>query len=209
MLHIITEDFFEDIAPDVEKRFDTSNYDENDKRPLSIGKNKKGPGLFKDKVGGNNIEELCALRSKAYSYGMDDASEKKEAKGTKRCIIRFELVFDDCKYCLFSATVILRSQQRFKIDLHEMYTEEVYKIALSSDDDMRLQTINKIETYPYRTPWYIVCESEMLMVCEAKEKLKMLEEKLKMQSNGCESEMFVEEKDKCEMFLKMWTRDAK
>ena len=46
MLHIITEDFFEDIAPDVGKRFDTSNYDENDKRPLPIGTNKKVSGLF-------------------------------------------------------------------------------------------------------------------------------------------------------------------
>ena len=40
-IHIITEDFFEDIAGDVNKWFDTSNYDENDKRPLPIGMNKK------------------------------------------------------------------------------------------------------------------------------------------------------------------------
>ena len=46
VIHIKTEDFYEDIANDVEKWFDTSNYDENDKRPLPIGKNKKGIGLF-------------------------------------------------------------------------------------------------------------------------------------------------------------------
>ena len=46
VVYIKTEDFYEDIANDVEKWFDTSNYDENDKRPLPIGKNKKVIGLF-------------------------------------------------------------------------------------------------------------------------------------------------------------------
>ena len=44
VIHIITEDFFKDIAPDVDIRFNTSNYDENDNRPLPIDKNKKVPG---------------------------------------------------------------------------------------------------------------------------------------------------------------------
>ena len=48
VIHIIIEDFFEDITGDVERWFDTSNYDENDKRPLPIGMNKRVPGLFKD-----------------------------------------------------------------------------------------------------------------------------------------------------------------
>ena len=52
ILHIITEDFYEDIAGDVERWFDTSNYDENDKRPLPIGKNEKVPGLFNDELEG-------------------------------------------------------------------------------------------------------------------------------------------------------------
>ena len=52
IIHIITEDFFEDIAGDVKKWFDTSNYDENDKRPLPIGMNKKVYGFFKDELGG-------------------------------------------------------------------------------------------------------------------------------------------------------------
>ena len=46
MINIKTEDFFEDISNDVERWFDTSNYDKNDKRPLPIGKNKKVPGLY-------------------------------------------------------------------------------------------------------------------------------------------------------------------
>ena len=83
VIHIITEDFFKDIAPDVDIRFDTSNYDENDKRPLPIGKNKKGVGLFKDELGGKIIKEFWALRLKTYSYLMGDDSEVKKAKGRK------------------------------------------------------------------------------------------------------------------------------
>ena len=65
--NIITEDFLEDISNDVVVWHDTSNYDENDKRPLSIGKNKKVIGLFKDELGGRIIKEFCALRAKTYS----------------------------------------------------------------------------------------------------------------------------------------------
>ena len=54
--YIITEDFYEDIADNVEMWFDTSNYDENDKRPLPIGKNKKVPDSFKDELGGKIIK---------------------------------------------------------------------------------------------------------------------------------------------------------
>ena len=83
-IHIIAEDFFEYIADDVEIWFDTSYYDENDKRPLSVGKNKKAPGFFKDELGGRNMKELGALISKTYSFLIDDDSEKKKAKGKKK-----------------------------------------------------------------------------------------------------------------------------
>ena len=88
IIHIITEDFFEDISNDVEAWYDTSNYDENDKRPLPIGKNKKVIGLFKDELGGKILKEFCALRAKTYSYLMGDDSEVKKAKGTKKCVIK-------------------------------------------------------------------------------------------------------------------------
>ena len=68
------------------------------------------------------------------------------------------------KDCLFNGEVILKSQQRFKSDHHKVYTEEVNKIALSSDDDKRLQTFDRVTTYPYGTNAFKVCESEMLMV---------------------------------------------
>ena len=83
IIHIITEDIFEDISNDVEAWYDASNYDENDKRPFPMGKNKKVIGLFKDELRGRTMKEFCALRAKAYSYLMNDNSEVKKSKGTK------------------------------------------------------------------------------------------------------------------------------
>ena len=66
IFNIITEDFFEDISNDVEAWYDMSNYDENDKRPLPISKNKKVIVLFKDQLGGRIMKEFYALRAKRY-----------------------------------------------------------------------------------------------------------------------------------------------
>ena len=66
--------------------------------------------------------------------------------------------------CLLNNKIILKSQQRFKSDYHEVYTEEVNKIVLSSNDDKRLQTFDKITTYPYGTNAFKVCENEMMLV---------------------------------------------
>ena len=95
---------------------------------------------------------------------MGDDSEVKKAKGTKKCVKKRKLMFENYKDCLFNGEVILKSQQRFKSDHHKVYTEEVNKIALSSDDDKRLQTFDRVTTYPYGTNAFKVCESEMLMV---------------------------------------------
>ena len=66
IMHIKTEDFYKDISNDVDKWFDTSNYDKNDNRPLKIEKNKKVIGVFKDELSGKIMTEFCALRAKAY-----------------------------------------------------------------------------------------------------------------------------------------------
>ena len=89
-------------------------YDENDKRPLPIGKNKKVIGLLKDELGGKIMKEFCALKAKTYSYLIDDNSEVKKSKGTKKCVIKPELMFESYKNCWFNCEVILKSQQRFK-----------------------------------------------------------------------------------------------
>ena len=166
IIHIITEDFYEDISHDVKIWFDTSNFDENDKRPLPIGMKEKVYGLFKDELGRKVMKESVALRAKTYAFLMDDDSEKKKAKGTKKRVIKRELMFENYRGCLFNGEVILESQQRFKSDHHKVYTEEVNKTALSSNDDKRLQTFDGIETYPYRTT------NEMLKVLKSKVNIK-------------------------------------
>ena len=86
IMHIKNNDFYKDIASDVENRFDTSNYEVN--RPLPTGKNKKVIGLMKDELGGKIITEFVTLRPKTYSFLTDYGKEDKKAKGTKKCIIK-------------------------------------------------------------------------------------------------------------------------
>ena len=110
------------------------------------------------------MEEFVALRAKTYAYLTDDDDEKRKAKETKKCVIKSELMLKNYKDCLFNGEVILKSLQRFKSDHRKVYTEEVNKIALNSDDDKRIQTFDGIETYPYRTNAFKVCESKMIAV---------------------------------------------
>ena len=159
-MHIKTEDFYKNIANDVEKRFDTSNYKIN--RLLPTGENKKVVGLMKDELGGKITTEFVALRPKTYSYLTDDCKEDKKAKGTKKCVIKRRLEFNDFKDCLLNNEIILKSQQRFKSERHDVYTEEVNKIALSSNDDKRLQTFDRITSYPYGASAGKVCKKELL-----------------------------------------------
>ena len=83
VIHIKTEDFYEDIPDDVEKWFDTSNYSKDDNKPLPLGWNMKVIGLFKEEFGGKIAKEFVGLRAKAWPYLMDD-SEHKKAKATKK-----------------------------------------------------------------------------------------------------------------------------
>ena len=138
IMNIKTEDFYKHIANDVEKRFDASNYECD--RPIPTRKNKKVIALMKDELGGSVITEFVALRPKTYSYLTDNCKEDKKAKGTKKCVIKRMIKFDDFKNCLLNGEVVLKSQQRFISKGHDVYTENVNKIALSSD---------KITSYPY------------------------------------------------------------
>ena len=82
------EDFYQDIAKDVEKRFDTSGYSKDDNRPLPIGENKKVIGLMKDELGGKIMTEFVALRAKMYAYRkIGKEVEEKRCKGTKNCVV--------------------------------------------------------------------------------------------------------------------------
>ena len=147
IMNIKTEDFYKDIANDVEKRFDTSNYECD--RPLLTGKNKKVIGLMKDELGGRIIKEFITVRPKTYSYLTGDCKEDKKAKGTKKCVIKRMIKFNDYKNCLVNGEVVLKSQQRFISKGHDVYTENIDTIALSSNDNKRIVSSDKITSYPY------------------------------------------------------------
>ena len=121
---------------------------------------------------------------------MDDGSDHKKAKGTKKCVIKQKLMFENYKDCLFNNKTVYRSQERFKSYYHDVYTEEVNKIALSSNHDKRLQTFDRVTKFPQETPAVKVCENEMLSVCKGKETFKIL-------SKECENELYVT----CNIFL--------
>ena len=141
VINIKTKDFYKDISSDVDKRFDNSNYEVN--RPLPTGKTKKIIGFMKDKLGGKIITECVTLRPKTYSYLTDDA------KGTKKCVIKRMIKFDDYKNCLLKDKVLLKPQQRFISKKHDVCTEDINKIALNNDDDKRIVSSDKITSNPY------------------------------------------------------------
>ena len=147
IMNIKTEDFYKDIAHDVDKRFDTSNSEVN--RPLPTEKSRKVIGLMKDELGGKIITEFVILRPKTYSYLTDDCKEDKKAKGTKKGVIKRMIKFNDYKNCLLKVVVILKSQQRFISKKHDVYTENINKIALSNNDNKRIVSSDKFTSYPY------------------------------------------------------------
>ena len=117
---------------------------------------------MKNELGGKIMTEFVVLRPKAYSYLMDDTHVTKKAKGTKKCVKKRALKFNGYKDCLLKNEIILESQQRFKRERHDVYTEEINKIALSSNDDERLQTYDKITSYPYGASAGERCKTELL-----------------------------------------------
>ena len=98
IMDIKTNDFYKDIANDVENRFDTSDYEVS--RLLPMGKNKKVICLMKDELGEKIITEFVTLMPKTYSYLTDDGKEDKKAKGTKKCVIKKIIKFNDYKKML-------------------------------------------------------------------------------------------------------------
>ena len=127
--------------------------------------------MFKDELGKKIMIKFVALRAKTYAYLIDGCNDdgydknkiiNKKAKGTKKCVIKRELVFENYKDCNFNNKPILKSQQRFKSDHHRVSTEEVNTVALSSNDDKIIQTFGNVTMDPHGTNDFKVCESEML-----------------------------------------------
>ena len=120
IMHIKTDDFYKDISADVNKWFDTSNFNKNDNRPLEIGKNKKALDKFKDEIGGKIMTKFVALRAKTYSFLIDEYKDddyeknkivNKKAKGTKKYVIKREILFNNYLDSMVKKKVLYRSQQ--------------------------------------------------------------------------------------------------
>ena len=161
---------------------DVSNYELD--RPLPKGENKKIILLMKDKLCRKIIGKICWIKSKNLS--LDDGSEDKKAKGTKKYVIKIKVKFENYKICLEATQLdnkinylekikinidnpkkdkkefiknnklILKAKQRFKNERHNVFTEEINIVALSSNDHKRMQSIDSIETYAYGTSKYLV-----------------------------------------------------
>ena len=137
MYEIETEDFYKDISGDVKDRFDTSDYPENHPSGIPTGINKKVLGMFKDEAAGKRIKEFVGLRAKLYSFIMEDGKENKRCKGVKKQVVESSITHEDYKTCLKTGKEQLRKQNILRSYEHEVFTEEVNKIALSALDDKR------------------------------------------------------------------------
>ena len=184
IVHVKLDDYYKDIAEDVESRFDNLNFEIDG--PLPKRKNEKVIGLMKDELGEQIMKEFVGLKAKTYSYLKDNNDEDKKAKGTKRCAIKTKFKFQDYKNCVAAAHIenkinhleknkidleslkefiennklILKIQQKFKSERHNAFTEEINKIGFSSNDDKRMESIDSIETYAYGMNKGLVCKKE-------------------------------------------------
>ena len=137
LYEIQTEDFYKDISGDVKYKFDTSDYPENHPSGIPTGINKKVLGMFKDEVAGKNIKEFVGLRAKLYSFKTEEGEENKKCKGIKKAVVAKSIRHENYKTCLQTGKEQLRRQTIIRSYEHNLYLEEVNKIALSAADDKR------------------------------------------------------------------------
>ena len=143
---IKTEDFYKDISGDVHGFFDTSNFPKGHSSGIEVGCNKKVVGMFKDEAGGKIISEFVGLRAKLYAYKMHEGKEEKRCKGVKKAVVKRSINFEDYKTCLFTGKPQTRKMNVIRSHRHELFTEEINKIALSANDDKRVILEDGIHT---------------------------------------------------------------
>jgi hypothetical protein len=98
------------------------------------------------KTPGKQITEFVGLRATLYCYRMDEHEEKK-CKGVKKNVIKKNISFGDYKRCLFEGTEIYKTMNMIRSRHHELYTEEINKVALSRNDDKRIIQPDRIHTH--------------------------------------------------------------
>lgn len=134
---IKTDDFYKDIKPDIDSRFDTSDFLPQNVYEIPL-KNKKVLGMFKDECNGKIISEFIGLKAKTYCFLLEEDNElTKKLKGVKRSVVSKHISFDDYKNCLNHNEKIVRSQLNFISIKHNLYTQLSNKLALTNDDDKR------------------------------------------------------------------------
>ena len=144
---IETEDFYKDISPDVDEKFDTSNFEKDHISGIASAKNKKVIGMMKDEAGGKIIKEFVGLRAKLCSYKMYEGKEKKKCKGIKKNVIKNKITHEDYKHCLFTKKFKLTKMNVIRSRDHNIYTEKINKVALSCKDDKRFICEDGIHTF--------------------------------------------------------------
>ena len=149
---IKTDDFYKDIAEDVESKFDTSEFDKNhpviNEFGFKVGVNKKVIGMFKEETGGKQIVEFVGLRSKLCSYKLHK-KEHKRCKGVKKSVVAKTITHEDYKNCLSTKNEQHRTMSVIRSRRHELYTEEINKVALSANDDKRIILEDGMHTLAY------------------------------------------------------------
>ena len=145
---IQTEDFYKDITPYVQDKFDTSNFPAEHSSGIPTGVNKKIVGMLKDECGGKIMTEFVGLRTKMYAFKVGEEVTKR-AKGVKKNVIKNGINFNEYKQCLDTQEEVYKSMNIIRRKLHNIFTEEFNKIALSAKDDKRYILQDGISTLSY------------------------------------------------------------
>ena len=149
---IKTDDFYKDIANDIKSKFDTREFDKNHPAESSVGfevgENKKVLCDFNDETAGKQIEKFVGLRSKLYSYKLHE-KEHKKCKGVKRNVVAKSITHEDYKNCLMTKNEQLRKMNVIRSHLHNIYAEQINKVALSADDDKRIILEDGVSSLAY------------------------------------------------------------
>ena len=105
--------------------------------------------MMKDELAGKIMAKLIGLRAKLYASKMDDGVEDKKCKGISKVVTKNDIAFEDYKNVLFNQTKQMRKMNVIRSYKHEIFTEEINKVALSGDDDKRIVMENRIHTLAY------------------------------------------------------------
>ena len=150
MYQIKTEDFYKDISADIKTKFDTSDYPKDHPSGIPTGLNKKVIGMFKDEVAGKQITHFIGLRPKLYSFKIEEGKNVKKCKGIKKSVVSKGITFEHYFDCLFTGEKQMRSMKIIQSKNHDIYSKEVNKLALSSEDNKRKVLEDKIHTLALR-----------------------------------------------------------